>query len=59
MADKPILNFVIDPELLSRIDDYRFEHRFPTRAAAIKWLLAWGVERNPDPKTTTPTTKRG
>ena len=38
-TDKPLLNFVIDPELLKRVDDFRFKHRFQTRAAAIKWLL--------------------
>ena len=38
-TDKPLLNFVIEPELLKRLDDYRFKHRFDSRAAAIKWLL--------------------
>ena len=38
-TDKPLLNFVIEPELLKRLDDYRFKHRFESRAAAIKWLL--------------------
>ena len=33
------LNFVIEPEFLERIDDWRFKHRFPTRAAAVKFLL--------------------
>ncbi len=36
---KPFLSFVIDEELLKRIDDYRYKNRFPTRAAAIKRLL--------------------
>ncbi len=38
-TDKPLLNFVIDPELLERVDTFRFKHRFNSRAAAIKWLL--------------------
>lgn len=42
-----ILNFVIDPDLLKAIDDFRFSNRFPTRAAAIKWLLAWALKQNP------------
>lgn len=46
---KPILNFVIDPRLLKRIDDFRFRHRFPTRAAAVKWLLEWALKQKPDP----------
>ena len=43
------LHFVIDPELLKRIDDFRFENRFPTRSAAVKWLLAWALEQKPEP----------
>lgn len=38
-SDKPFLHFVIDETLLNRLDDFRFKHRFESRAAAIKWLL--------------------
>jgi hypothetical protein len=38
-SDKPYMNFIIEPDLLRRVDDFRFENRFPTRAAAIKFLL--------------------
>jgi hypothetical protein len=38
-SDKPFLHFIVEPELLKRVDDFRFKHRFLTRAAAIKWLL--------------------
>jgi hypothetical protein len=48
-TDKPILNFVIDPDLLKRVDDFRYEKRFPTRAAAVKWLLEWALEQKPEP----------
>jgi len=48
-SDKPYLNFVIEPELLDRLDDFRFKHRFATRAAAIKWLLAWSLDQKPVP----------
>jgi hypothetical protein len=46
-TDKPILNFVIEPELLKRLDDFRFKNRFASRAAAIKWLLAWALIQKP------------
>jgi hypothetical protein len=49
-SDKPYLNFVIEPRLLNRVDDFRYKHRFPTRAAAIKWLLAWALDQKPVPK---------
>jgi hypothetical protein len=36
-----MLTFFIDIDLLDRIDDFRFDNRFPTRAGAIRWLLEW------------------
>jgi hypothetical protein len=48
-TDKPLLNFLVDPKLLERIDDFRFTHRFQSRAAAIKWLLDWALSQNPQP----------
>lgn len=44
-SKKPVLNFVIDEELLEKIDNYRFKNRFESRAAAIKHLLAKALER--------------
>jgi hypothetical protein len=49
MSDKPYLNFVIESDLLRRIDDFRFKHRYPTRAAAVKWLLDWALNQKPTP----------
>ena len=49
-TDKPLLNFVIEPELLKRLDDYRFKHRFDSRAAAIKWLLDAALKAKLAPK---------
>ncbi len=48
----PVLNFLIEPDLLRRIDDFRFKNRFPSRAAAIKWLLEWALKQNPKPEPT-------
>ena len=45
----PFVHFVIEPSLLERIDTFRFHNRFPSRAAAIKWLLAWALRQNPPP----------
>ena len=46
-TDKPVMNFVIDPDLLARVDDFRFKNRFSSRAAAIKWLLEWALKQRP------------
>jgi metal-responsive CopG/Arc/MetJ family transcriptional regulator len=42
---KPFLSFVIEEELLKKIDNYRFSKRFPSRAAAIKNLIEIGLEQ--------------
>jgi hypothetical protein len=44
-----MLTFVIGTDLLNRIDDFRYENRFPTRAGAIRWLLEWAVKKAPSP----------
>ncbi len=49
-SEKPFLHFVLDEALLKRLDDYRFTHRFTSRAAAIKWLLEWSLKQNPKPE---------
>jgi hypothetical protein len=48
-SKKPLLNFIVDEALLKRIDDFRFKHRFQTRAAAVKWLLDWALRQKPKP----------
>ncbi len=47
--EKQLLNFVIDAELLERVDEFRFRNWFPSRAATIKWLLEWALAQNPRP----------
>jgi hypothetical protein len=49
-SEKPFLSFVIEPELLKRIDDFRFKHRFESRAAATRWLLDWALNQKPTVK---------
>ena len=44
-TNKPVINFVAEEELIKRIDDYRFEKRFPSRAAAIKHLIELGLKQ--------------
>lgn len=46
---RQLLNFIVEKDLLDRIDDFRFENRFATRAAAIKWLLDWALQQRPNP----------
>jgi len=38
-SKKPLLNFIVDDELLKRLDDYRFENRIRTQSEAIRQLL--------------------
>jgi len=37
------LQIMLSPEELSTIDDFRFRHRMPTRAAAVRELLKLGL----------------
>jgi len=47
-SKKPLITLIMDPDLIQRLDDFRFERRFPSRAAAIKWLLEWALAQNPE-----------
>jgi hypothetical protein len=37
------LQIMLSPEELATIDDFRFRHRMPTRAAAVRELLKLGL----------------
>ncbi len=38
-----LLQIMLSPEELAVLDDFRFEHRMPTRAAAVRELLRLGL----------------
>lgn len=37
------LQIMLSPEELAAVDDFRFQHRMPTRAAAVRELLKLGL----------------
>ena len=41
------LQVMLSPEELTAIDDFRFKHRMPTRAAAVRELLRLGLTVDP------------
>ncbi len=45
VGDTIIFNLSIPGKLLERIDDFKFEQRFVTRAAAIRYLMTWALNR--------------
>ncbi|MFL6354088.1 MAG: hypothetical protein ACJ74Z_19860 [Bryobacteraceae bacterium] len=47
---KLVLNFVIDHELLERIDEYRFRNKFPARAGAVKHLIETALALDEQPQ---------
>lgn len=49
-SKKPFIAFVIDSELLKRIDDFRFKNRFQSRAAAFLWLVQFALDKKPTVK---------
>jgi len=48
-TQKPFLRFAIEPELLKRLDEFRFRNRLATRASAINLLISWALENDPPP----------
>lgn len=38
------LQVMLSPEELATLDDFRFKHRMPTRAAAVRELLKFGLQ---------------
>lgn len=49
-SDKPKIMFVLEKKLLKDIDNFRFKHHFPSRAAAVKWLIRYALDQKPVPK---------
>jgi metal-responsive CopG/Arc/MetJ family transcriptional regulator len=43
-TEKPIINFAIDKDLLTRIDDFRFGNRINTRSEAVRLLVEEGLK---------------
>jgi len=44
-TEKPRYCITVDKELLQRIDDFRFENRYPSRSAATLELIRLGMEQ--------------
>jgi metal-responsive CopG/Arc/MetJ family transcriptional regulator len=49
-SSKPFVHLILDPELLERIDDFRFGNRLTSRNAAIRYLLEAALDQNPTPE---------
>ncbi|QHQ59447.1 hypothetical protein Ana3638_00410 [Anaerocolumna sedimenticola] len=43
-TEKPRYTIIVDDELLKKIDDFRFENRYPSRSAATLELIRIGME---------------
>jgi metal-responsive CopG/Arc/MetJ family transcriptional regulator len=37
----------MEPDLVKRIDDFRFKQRFTSRAEAIRWLIEHALAQKP------------
>lgn len=48
-ADTKLVTTLIDVDLLTRIDDFRFTRRFKSRAAAMKYLMDFALTYGPEP----------
>lgn len=43
-TEKPRYTVIVDEELLKKIDDFRFDNRYPSRSAATLDLIRAGIE---------------
>ena len=43
-TEKPRYTVIVEDELLKKIDDFRFENRYPSRSAATLELIRLGME---------------
>jgi hypothetical protein len=43
-TSKPFVHLILEPELMERIDDFRFTHRYASRTAAIRFLIEAGLQ---------------
>lgn len=43
-TEKPRYTIIVDEELLKKIDDFRFENRYPSRSSATLELIRLGME---------------
>ncbi len=49
-AERQYVNVLFDPEMLKRIDDFRFTNRLPSRTEAIRTLIKMGLDKKLAPK---------
>jgi metal-responsive CopG/Arc/MetJ family transcriptional regulator len=40
---------LMDPKLIEQIEDFRYKHRIPSRAKAIRQLIETGLQHAPKP----------
>lgn len=52
-TNKPMISLAIDKELLQAVENFRYENRFPTRTAAILYLIRKGLQAIAKEKTET------
>jgi Arc/MetJ-type ribon-helix-helix transcriptional regulator len=41
---KRLINVHMPEELIERVDDFRFENRFDTRAETMRFLMEWALD---------------
>jgi metal-responsive CopG/Arc/MetJ family transcriptional regulator len=44
-----LIHLRLKKELLEKLDDFRFTHRFESRTETIHWLLEYALKQNPKP----------
>ncbi len=42
-----MLHILLPVEMIKKLDNFRFDQRFESRAAAVRYLLDYALEQNP------------
>ena len=42
---KPIISIVLDEETLSKVEDFQFDNRIPSRSKALNEIIKLGIEK--------------
>jgi hypothetical protein len=49
-SDARYISLLLEESVLAEIDDFRFENRFESRTAALRWLIRAALDRKLTPK---------
>lgn len=50
MSDKQVMTIIFPVDMIKIIDEYRYNQHIPTRSEAIRYLIEYALEHDPEYK---------